>query len=62
MEDIFRNNKDKDNLFAIDLENFDEMDMIIINSMLKDFPNKIYVIEKSINNAKTITWESFIAL
>ena len=53
MEDIFRNNREKDDLFAIDLENFDEMDIVIINSMLKEFPDKIYIIDKSLENGKT---------
>jgi hypothetical protein len=55
LEDIFREHKEGKDIFAIDLEGYDELDLIIVNSTLKNNPS-IYAIEKD------ISWVDFVAL
>jgi hypothetical protein len=70
MNNIFSNHKEGNNIYAIDLEYFDDLDLIIITSSLKNIQKlnpikKIYIIGKyefNVENVKYITWENFVKL
>jgi hypothetical protein len=70
MNNIFSNHKEGNDIYAIDLEYFDELDLIIITSSLKNIQKlnpikKIYIIGTynfDVENVRYITWENFVQL